>query len=195
VIPLIDLYVHFFVIPVNTSLAAFDASLTWVLCIISGAFFTVGSWVFIRAFEDPTPPPLLPKYYHTQTDELLGTVHKTYLGEISLISECTLGAWLFLLGMIPTVPYCIEYILDDSANIVYWGALVGSVVFTFFCAFFLYCCYPANMHLLTVTLVIFLLAKTLIVCTCWNFSLSTRAENKNISILCAFDSWARSHGF
>lgn len=72
VIPLMDLYLHFFVLPVNTSLAAFSSSITWIMCIISSVFFTLGSWIFVRAFKDPAPPPLFGNWYHLQTDELLG---------------------------------------------------------------------------------------------------------------------------
>lgn len=128
VIPLMDLYLHFFVLPVNTSLAAFSSSITWIMCIISSVFFTLGSWIFVRAFKDPAPPPLFGNWYHLQTDELL-------------------GAWVFLLAMLPMIPYSIEYIRNYPTQVVYWGMLIMSVIFTAGSAFFVYCCYPSVQQL------------------------------------------------
>ena len=89
-IPLIDLSISIFDVPEATSLKAFDESATWVLLIISSIFFTIGSYVFVRAFESPPKPPLF-TWRHFATDELL-------------------AAWLYLFAMSPYIPYAMFYI-------------------------------------------------------------------------------------
>ena len=42
--------------------ASYDA--TWVLVIISGLFFTLGSWAFLRAVNDPPLKALFPNTTH-----------------------------------------------------------------------------------------------------------------------------------
>lgn len=72
VIPLIDLYTKFFVVPTSTDVRAFDDPMAWFLSIIAGILFTVGSYAFVRAFECPPRSPLFRGHYHIQTDELFG---------------------------------------------------------------------------------------------------------------------------
>ena len=83
VIPLIDIHLKFFHEPENTVLSAFANSSTWIFLIISGIFTTMGSWVFIRAFEHPPPEPFFPNIHHLCTDELLGAW--LFLGIIIII--------------------------------------------------------------------------------------------------------------
>lgn len=128
VVPLVDLSVTIFNVPVETSLKAFDESATWVLLIISGIFFTVGSYVFVRAFESPPKPPLF-TWKHFSTDELL-------------------AAWLYLFAMSPYVPYAMFYINVNRHRYVYWGAFFASCFFVLASAFFVYTCYPSHHHLL-----------------------------------------------
>ena len=127
-IPLIDLHVSIFDIPEATSLKAFDESATWVLLIISSIFFTIGSYVFVRAFESPPKPPLF-TWRHFATDELL-------------------AAWLYLFAMSPYIPYAMFYINVNRHRYVYWGAFFASIFFVAASAFFVYTCYPSHHHLL-----------------------------------------------
>jgi hypothetical protein len=90
IIPLLDIYLHFFSSPEHTVLNAFANSSTWIFLIISGIFSTIGSWVFIRAFEEPPPEPIFPNIHHLCTDELL-------------------AGWLFLIAMVPAIPYSIVF--------------------------------------------------------------------------------------
>eukprot|EP01035_Chromulina_nebulosa_P019784 gene19784-25724_t len=60
----------------------------WILLVMSGVFFTLGSLAFVRAMNDPPMKPLF-RCYHISTDELL-------------------GSWLFLLGTLSSsnlLPY------------------------------------------------------------------------------------------
>lgn len=128
VVPLVDLSITIFHVPVETSLKAFDESATWVLLIISSIFFTVGSYVFVRAFESPPKPPLF-TWKHFSTDELL-------------------AAWLYLFAMSPYIPYAMFYINVNRHKYVYWGAFFASCFFVVASAFFVYTCYPSHHHLL-----------------------------------------------
>ena len=65
------------------SVSAYDAS--WILMIISGFFFTIGSLAFVRAMSDPPMKPIF-SWYHLSTDELF-------------------GSWMFTLATAPAVPY------------------------------------------------------------------------------------------
>jgi hypothetical protein len=107
VVPLIDLSSKVFHVSEETDLKAFDASATWVLLIISSIFFTVGSYVFVRAFESPPKPPLS-NWKHFSTDELL-------------------AAWLYLFAMSPYIPYSMFYINVNRHRYVYWGAFFASL--------------------------------------------------------------------
>ena len=107
---------------------AFDESATWVLLIISSIFFTIGSYVFVRAFESPPKPPLF-TWRHFSTDELL-------------------AAWLYLFAMSPYIPYAMFYINVNRHRYVYWGAFFASIFFVVASAFFVYTCYPSHHHLL-----------------------------------------------
>lgn len=127
-IPLIDLSISIFDVPEATSLKAFDESATWVLLIISSIFFTIGSYVFVRAFESPPKPPLF-TWRHFATDELL-------------------AAWLYLFAMSPYIPYAMFYINVNRHRYVYWGAFFASIFFVAASAFFVYTCYPSHHHLL-----------------------------------------------
>lgn len=123
-VPLIDIYVVFFRVPPDTALHEFSQTATWVLMIISGIFYTLGSLAFVRAFETP-PVHALFSWYHLGTDELL-------------------GAWLFFIAALPFVPYSFVYIRNDPTNLVYWANLGASVLFILGSAAFVYVCYPTQ---------------------------------------------------
>lgn len=121
IVPVIDSYLNFFN-ETDDTLAVFEFNLTWGLLICSGVFFTLGSLAFVRAFEEPKLPPLF-SCRHLATDKLL-------------------GAWLFLLGTIPSVPYAVVFFLLYPSELVYLCALVASVVFVLASYFFVLACYP-----------------------------------------------------
>lgn len=105
-------------------LPATDFDITWALLIISGTFFTLGSLAFVRAFEEPPKQPLFHYYKHFQTDELL-------------------GAWLFLFGTIPAVPYMgVFFLLSPSAF--YFFSMLGAFVFVLGSYLFVVSCYPSD---------------------------------------------------
>jgi hypothetical protein len=104
-------------------LPSVDFKVTWSLLVISGIAFTFGSLAFVRAFEEPPKQPLFHQYRHFQTDELL-------------------GAWLFLLGTLPAIPYTLVY-FSLYPTFTYFGSLVGSIVFVAGTSLFVYSCYPS----------------------------------------------------
>lgn len=120
-VPLADIHMHFFDVPKNTELAAFSQSSTWILAIVMGVFFTLGSFAFVRAFDDPPVPPLF-SWRHFGTDELL-------------------GAWLTFLGSTPAIFFCLVFVVEDPTDIVYWGGFVASILFNLGAALFVYTCY------------------------------------------------------
>ena len=120
-VPLIDLFYPFW--PQETStLPLLQDVATFGLLIFSGVFFTLGSLVFVRAFEEPPLKPLF-KSEHLATDELL-------------------ASWLFLVATIPFVPFMAVYVYYNSDVLVYWGCLVGSIIFVLATYFFVLSCYP-----------------------------------------------------
>jgi hypothetical protein len=105
-------------------LPATDFDLTWALVIISGVFFTFGSLAFVRAFSEPPQEPLLKDYKHFQTDELL-------------------GAWFFLLGTFPAIPYMLIFFLIQP-NAFYFFSLIAAIVFVLASYLFVAACYPSD---------------------------------------------------
>lgn len=125
IVPLIDIYCPLFKVPEGTVLVEFSKTLTWILCIVSGICFTVGSAVYIRAFEDPPLRPLFEIFYHFQTDELL-------------------ASWLFVFAMIPALPYSLLYLIPFPHNLNYIGFFIISILFIAGSLFFVYTCYPSK---------------------------------------------------
>ena len=62
----------------------------WAMMVLSGVIFTLGSFFFVRAMHEPPMAPLF-TWYHISTNELL-------------------ASWLFLLGILPAIPYCIIFL-------------------------------------------------------------------------------------
>lgn len=123
VIPLVQVDVNIFQATDDT-LPVMDFYSTWALLIISGFFFTVGSYCFVRAFEEPPKPPLF-TWKHFETDELL-------------------GAWLFFFGAAPAVPYAAIYWILYPTELLYLGALAAAVIFVLASLLFVFACYPSD---------------------------------------------------
>lgn len=105
-------------------LPATDYDVTWALMIVSGFFFTLGSLAFVRAFEEPPKRPLLYNYKHFQSDELL-------------------GAWLFLVGTAPSIPYLFLFFIFKPSAFYFFGT-VAAIVFTYATYLFVVACYPSD---------------------------------------------------
>jgi len=121
VVPLIQQYLTFYH-QHDDALPRIDFELTWALLIVSGIFYTLGSYAFVRAFEEPPQQPLFYYFKHLQTDELL-------------------GAWLFLLGTAPAIPYSLVY-FSINPSFTYFAMLIAAIVFTLGCVLFVLACYP-----------------------------------------------------
>ena len=102
----------------NTSLSAFSNISTWVFLLISGIFYSIGSYAFVRAFSEPRIPPLF-TWRLVETDELL-------------------GCWCNLIGTAPSIFYCLVYIFNEPNRSIYWAALGASILFTSVMALFVY---------------------------------------------------------
>lgn len=121
IIPIIDIYsTKFNLVEESIPEKFFDA--TWALLIFSSFAFGLGSLAFVRAFEEPRQRPLFWWYKHLQNDELL-------------------GAWLFLLGTVPAVPYALIFFFLQP-DVMYFGAIVCSIVTVLATALFVKACYP-----------------------------------------------------
>jgi len=123
IVPLVDIYYPIFTIVSDTNLKAFDEMSTWVFLIISGLGFTFGSYAFVRAFEHPPRKPMFDGWYHLQTDELL-------------------GAWLYLLAVMPAIPFSAIYLQYNPTRITYWGSFMCSILIVLGSAGFVYTAYP-----------------------------------------------------
>lgn len=107
----------------DSNLPNHDFEAAWYLLNFSSLFFTLGSMAFTRAVNDPPMKPLF-KWYHFSTDELL-------------------GSWLFLLGVLPAVPYSIIFLQHDEENqAVYFGLLIVSILCVLATCLFVLACYP-----------------------------------------------------
>jgi len=124
VLVLINPYVHIYEV-FDQTLPALGYYVTWVMLIIMSFFFTIGSFFFVRAFEEPPRPPLFPNFKHLQTDELC-------------------AAWLFLLGMLPGVPYSVFWFIYNPSQVLYLALLVAASVFVFCTYLFVLACYPSD---------------------------------------------------
>ena len=91
----------------DSILPVLEFRMAWILMILSGLFFTIGSAAFMRAVNDPPMKPLF-SCYHISTDELL-------------------GAWFFLLGVIPAIPYSIIFLYIERSTL-FWCALAVSII-------------------------------------------------------------------
>ena len=122
IIPLIDIYVPVFGTQ-EEELAMFTYVATWFLMVASGFFFILGSLAFLRACEDPHMAPLLHNVPHLHTDELL-------------------GAWLFLIAMLPSVPYSVFFLIAYHYELLYLGMLVVAILLCIGSYMFVLACYP-----------------------------------------------------
>jgi len=109
IVPLISLFIDFWDDP-NDVMPWPNHTAVYALLSYIGVWFTVGSWVFVRAFREPAPPPLL-SYWYLANDELL-------------------GSWLFLFGTAPAVPVMVLFVLCYPDYRAYKVALTACVLAT-----------------------------------------------------------------
>jgi hypothetical protein len=124
IVPLTSDYVAFYESMQDDILPAVDFLLTWLFLIFSGVFFTLGSLAFVRAFAEPPKKALFSGFKHLQTDELL-------------------GAWCFLIGTVPAIPYTLVFFLIEP-NVTYVLALIMSLVMVVGTLLFVLACYPTQ---------------------------------------------------
>ena len=97
----------------------FGSIVTWILLVVVGIFFTVGSYVFLRPFYYPPLPPCLPKVKCCRTDQIL-------------------SAWLFFIASIPSGLYVLVYVFYEWRD--KHHVAVDYIIMTVFAAgFFLGC--------------------------------------------------------
>ena len=123
-IPLIvDVYIPLFSVADDSGLSTGADAAAWILLMVIGIFFTLGSGILVRAFESPAFEPMLSWVYHFQTDELI-------------------AAWLFFIASIPTIPYVIIYIAYYPSSYTYYVALFMAIIFVSISGLFVLGCYP-----------------------------------------------------
>lgn len=103
---------------------ATDYDITWAMLIVCGVFFTLGSIAFVHAFEEPPKRAFFYWFKHAQTDELL-------------------GAWMFLFGTVPAVPYMLVFFSVEPSAFYFFG-LLAAIVFVFASFLFVVSCYPSD---------------------------------------------------
>eukprot|EP01038_Epipyxis_sp_PR26KG_P013674 gene13674-18349_t len=123
----------------DSLLNIFQYRASWLLLMISGFFFTLGSLAYVRALhEDPPMRPLF-KCYHFSNDELV-------------------GSWMFFVATLPLIPYSLLYISASHEGIVYLGMLVGSIFVILGTLLFVRASYPSekrSSYVLPITIVLF----------------------------------------
>eukprot|EP01036_Dinobryon_divergens_P028222 gene28221-37134_t len=97
----------------------------YVMLILVGVLYTIGSLTFVRAVEEPHLPPLFPNFRHFATDELL-------------------GMWLFTLGTFPSIPITLLYVVFNPRNGSFWMALLVCTLATIFMFVITLMCYPTG---------------------------------------------------
>ena len=110
--------------PNDDTLPALSFYETWIMLVISGFFYTLGSYAFVRAFREPQVSPMCSCKLFS-TDELV-------------------GAWLFLAGTLPGVPFALMYWSADPSNVIYFALCVAAVVFVILSILFVIACYPST---------------------------------------------------
>lgn len=111
----------------SSNLSDYHYRATWVLVLLSGVFFTLGSLAFVRAVHEPPLAPFFPGCYHFQSDELI-------------------GSWFFFLGVVPLLPYCFIFLVEAStlsSKILYTGGLGMAVLLLIAAFLFSRACYPS----------------------------------------------------
>lgn len=106
----------------DSSLGRTEFRIEWALLLISGAFFSLGSYAFVRAMHEPHMKPMC-TIYHIHTDELI-------------------GSWSFSLAVLPAIPYSLIF-LKEIGGLVYLGMLFVSVACFLGTLIFVYASYPA----------------------------------------------------
>ena len=107
----------------DSILSILEFRVAWILLIISGVFFTIGSLAFVRCMNDPPIKPVF-TWYHIASDELL-------------------GSWFFFFGVFPAIPYSIIF-LHITRELLYLGMLLVSLFCLAGTGAFVHACYPSQ---------------------------------------------------
>lgn len=122
VLPLLKDFIHE-LDPSDDTLPAMSFYGTWIMLAVSGFFNTLGSYAFVRAFREPAMKPWF-SCKILATDELV-------------------GAWLFLLGTLPGIPFSLMYWTVDPENMTYFLMVIASITFVICSLLFVIACYPS----------------------------------------------------
>lgn len=93
----------------------------YILQLLVGLLFGIGSLAFVRAMALPRMQPMF-RWYHVSTDSLF-------------------GSWCYLWGTVPTVPYSLISLAGYHSSI-YLLYLIASIIAVLFAAAFVYVNYP-----------------------------------------------------
>jgi hypothetical protein len=101
--------------------------ITYILLIVCGIFYTVGSYALKRAVDEPQQRPMF-----------------SGCGCCASLSDELFGSICFLLGTAMSVPIAINLIVLDSTAAQYYVALVFSLFACAVCIVFCYSCFPSR---------------------------------------------------
>jgi hypothetical protein len=99
-------------------------AVAYSLLIVSGVFFTIGSYAFLRAVKPIRPSPLF-TWYHFQSDELF-------------------GMWMFFLGTLPSVPLLAIYVYFNPHSAIFGIGVIVCLLFTAVMLLAVFTCYPID---------------------------------------------------
>jgi len=125
IFPLISLYEGFWP-EADVHLPKTEHVAVYVLLIVLGFFYTVGSYAFLRAVETPEVEPIF-TCYHFGSDELF-------------------GMWMFTLGTMPAIPLLAMYAYYNNGTSIgsqFKLALALTVFFEFLFFLATFACYPS----------------------------------------------------
>lgn len=106
------------ILPLPAHVAAYG------MLIVSGIFFTIGSYGLLRAFKEPPLPPLF-TWYHFSNDELF-------------------AFWMFFVGTVISVPIMIVYLAYNDHNGEFLLALIICIIVSILTLLFVIACYPSE---------------------------------------------------
>eukprot|EP01038_Epipyxis_sp_PR26KG_P006436 gene6436-8856_t len=119
--PLISLYEGFW--PRAGYLNVIENTAAYALLVFMGVFYTIGSWAFLRAVEEPEREPLF-TWYHFSNDELF-------------------AMWMFTIGTVPSIPCMGLYVYYNPENADFQLAFALCIIFSVACFILTLACYPS----------------------------------------------------
>eukprot|EP01038_Epipyxis_sp_PR26KG_P012919 gene12919-17314_t len=121
IFPLIGIYEHYW--HKAGFLSDSNNAIAYAILVVMGIFYTVGSWAFLRAVEEPPKPPLF-TWYHFSNDELF-------------------AMWMFTFGTVPSIPCVGLYMYYNPHDAEFRLAFILCLIFSVATFLLTLACYPS----------------------------------------------------